>query len=332
MLCVHSQSALGQKTGKPSKSFGQTPVPPKPDYAELKNWAALPLRKDAADIAPKGTQDLQSTAKADVFFIHPTTYTGSPNDSFEWNADLRNTKLNKQVDEKPIKFQASVFNGSCRVYAPRYRQAHYYAFLTPEKHDKEQALDLAYQDVRAAFVYYLSHYHQQRPIIIAAHSQGTIHAQRLLREFFENKALDSFLVAAYLVGMPVPVDSLPALSPCDSVSQTHCFVSWRTYERGYEPHWGQGDFVCHNPISWRMDTTYIPKEAQLGAVLRNFHRPYYHLCDAQVHGEILWITKPKFPGARLIHTSNYHVGDYNLFYLDIRKNVEDRVNAWMGKG
>ena len=51
-----------------------SPVPPESDYADANNWAALPTKKDAADRVPKGSpfHDEQASAKADVFFIHPT--------------------------------------------------------------------------------------------------------------------------------------------------------------------------------------------------------------------------------------------------------------------
>ena len=82
---------------------------------------------------------------ADVFFIHPTTFIG-PGDhtSFldpssmdwgrivaemvaaPWNADLDDSVLNRRTDQQPVLYQASVFNGSCRVFAPRYRQADHY--------------------------------------------------------------------------------------------------------------------------------------------------------------------------------------------------------------
>ncbi len=286
--------------------FSQSPVPAAPDYAQAQYWAALPTRKDAADIAPKKYKDLQATAKADVFFVHPTTYTGQPTDSFQWNANLANAALNKKVDERPIKFQASVFNGSCRVYAPRYRQAHYYCFLTPNAADRQAAHDIAYADVRAAFAYYLKNYNQGRPIVIAGHSQGTIHAQRLLREFFENQPLQKQLVCAYLIGMPVPTDSLPTLSPCADSSSTGCFISWRTFERGHIPSWQPANpthLVCQNPLSWQLDTFYTHKLQHQGAVLRSFKRPLPQICDAQVH--------------------------QGLFYLDIRKNVGLRVEAFV---
>ena len=65
----------------------------------------------------------------------------------------------------------------------------------------KQALDFAYQDVKAAFEYYLKHYNNGRPIIIASHSQGTWHAESLLHDYFENDStLRKRLVAAYLIG------------------------------------------------------------------------------------------------------------------------------------
>lgn len=328
ILLLAQHPLWAQNTSKPKRHFTETPQPPKPDYANPDHWAALPTKKDPADVHLSQYPENQEWAKADVFFVHPTTFTGEATDSFEWNADVNNAKLNRIVDNRPIKYQASVFNSQCKVYAPRYRQAHYYTFLTQNTQDHNMALALAYEDIKASFEYYLAHYNQGRPIVIASHSQGTIHAQHLIRDFFENKPLDSLLIAAYLVGMPIPIDSLPTISPCEDKSQTGCFVSWRTYERGFDGNWGKGDFVCHNPISWNMDTAYVPKSEQLGAVIRKFNRPLVAICDAQVHQEILWVTKPRFPGSRLVHTHNFHVGDYNLFYLDVRKNVEDRVSAW----
>jgi len=49
------------------------------------------------------------------------------------------------------------------------------------------AFELAYRDVKAAFLYYLEHNNSGRPIIIASHSQGSTHAKRLLKELFDGK-------------------------------------------------------------------------------------------------------------------------------------------------
>ena len=64
---------------------------------------------------------------------------------------------------------------------------------------KIQAFELAYQDVKKAFEYYLEHYNNGRPIIIASHSKGSTHTIRLLKEFFDGKQLKEKLVMAYLI-------------------------------------------------------------------------------------------------------------------------------------
>ena len=74
------------------------------------------------------------------------------------------------------------------------------------KVDGVKALDLAYNDIREAFIHYLENFNQGKPIIIASHSQGTIHAKRLISEFIDGKELQKQLIAAYLVGMKVNQD------------------------------------------------------------------------------------------------------------------------------
>ena len=67
------------------------------------------------------------------------------------------------------------------MWAPRYRQATFGAFLTSAA-DAERALALAYGDVSAAFDSFLAQVGPSRPIILAGHSQGALHLTRLLRE------------------------------------------------------------------------------------------------------------------------------------------------------
>src|SRR6185369_17329705 len=76
--------------------------------------------------------------------------------------------------------QASVFNAAGKVWAPRYRQAAYGAFLL-KSDDAKKALDFAYGDVARAFDRFVSEA-GDRPIILAGHSQGALHLERLLRE------------------------------------------------------------------------------------------------------------------------------------------------------
>ena len=108
-------------------------------------------------------------APAAVFFIHPTSYL----DRAHWNAPLDDAEANGRA-ALFLRGQASVFNEAGQVWAPRYRQATFGAFLTSQA-DAEKALDLAYRDVAAAFDEFLKEIGPDRPIILAGHSQGALH-------------------------------------------------------------------------------------------------------------------------------------------------------------
>lgn len=329
---IEGQSiAYGQKYYPLAKRFDDCAKPPLTNYAEDKNWAALPWKVDYADKTPNSLQNNQDSAKADVFFIHPTTYRDKPMNEFSWNADVNNEIENENVEKSPIQYQASIFNGSCKVYAPRYRQAHFYCFKTPFLEDKWKALDYAYQDVRNAFLYYLKHYNHGRPIVIASHSQGTIHAHKILQEFFSD-TLKSKLVVAYIIGMPVPKDSLPKIDFCKVPNQTQCWVSWSSYERNFIPenyHAALERAICINPLTWKYDEEYASSELNKGAVLVPFQKVLSKRCDAQVNGGILWVKKPKFRGSFLYNNPNYHIADMNFFYMDIRENVALRIEHYL---
>jgi hypothetical protein len=329
MINSCSQKISGQEINYRFKSNNMIP-----DYSNQDYWAAFPFKFDPSDNVPKGLEkNLKDSFAADVFFIYPTTYTDKQMDD-GWNAGIDDKKLNKKTDYSAILYQASVFNRYCRVFSPRYRQANLQAFYTPDKQRANAAFDTAYQDVRNAFEYYLKHYNNGRPIIIASHSQGTLHAGRLLKEFFENKPLQKKLVCAYIIGLPVFTNYFSDLKPCPDSTATGCFVSWRTFEEGYEaPYIKRESLKAYviNPLTWTMDTTLAPATLNKGGILRNFNKVIPGLVDAQIHGNVLWVNKPKFFGSIFLKTKNYHIADYNLFYENIRENVGTRVKAFLGK-
>lgn len=304
-----------------------------PDYSLDHHWAALPTRVDSADLVPiPAWKDEQYTSRADVFFLHPTTYTGR-NKQCQWNASLDDEKLNQRTDRSTIRYQASLFNGAGRVYAPRYRQAHLNCFYTEnQRTEAARALELAYRDIRAAFHYYLDNYNDGRPFIIAAHSQGSFHAARLIREEIEKTPVQDKFIVAYLPGMPVSATYFKTIRPCATPVETGCFCSWRTYRSGYTPskyHFPEDDIVVTNPVTWTRSAIRVEKEKQQGAVLRNFHEVVPQLLSAEVYEDLLWVNKPKFPWSFLFMTKNYHIADYNFFYADVRKNAQDRVAAYL---
>jgi hypothetical protein len=316
---------------KPSGVFLASELPKKPDYADPDSWAALPTKKDSADLFPSSLENRQDTAKVDVFFLYPTSFTGKADDH-EWNAAIDEENINLKTDRTSIKFQASIFNGVARVFAPRYRQAHLNSFFTKDhKRDGENALRIAYEDVRAAFKYYLDYYNDGRPIIIAGHSQGGLHGRTLLEEFFDTTELKDKLVAAYLVGYPVYRDQYENIPVCETADQTGCFCSWRTYKQGYELERSKDldKIAVVNPITFTNKEGWVPKDKNQGAILFDLDKIMVGNVGAEIHNGILWSSKPKFKGSWLYWTKNYHPGDFNLFYMNVRENVATRVKEYL---
>jgi len=155
-----------------------------PNYSDVAYWAAHPAIHDPSDSvpAPLLASYNQDTA-VDVFFIHPTTYLGTEK-PFGLNADISDALLAAKTDYSPVLYQGSLFNVAGRLFAPRYRQTHISAYYPVTAFDTTLAIaafELAYQDVKAAFEYYLANENKGRDIIIASHSQGTTHGTRLVK-------------------------------------------------------------------------------------------------------------------------------------------------------
>lgn len=335
IICGYvAQSDLkAQGNFKLSEPFSKSNMPETPDYKLIESWAAHPDKEDKADEVPlkSDVENKQEIARADVFFIHPTIYTYEPTNEYTWNADVNDVELNKKVDNSTILNQASVFNGSCRVFAPRYRQAHYSAFTTTVPENKKQALDLAYEDVKSAFLHYLENYNNNRPIVIASHSQGTIHAGRLIKEFIDEKPLQKQFVEAYLIGIATPPDYFKTIKLSDSAEHTGGFVTWNTFARGYYPNYyddGLKSAACVNPLTWTTDEVYAPKKLNKGGVGLKFTM-VDHLADAQIQDNMLWINKPYIRGRIFIKQKIWHAADINLFWMNIRENVALRIDTFL---
>lgn len=308
---------------KPPGPFNDSKVPTAPNYSLSKNWHKWRMR--------------DTSKRVDVFYVHPTTYITGNN----WNQDLENDHVNWRTRVLPINYQARVFYEDCRMFIPKYRQAIFYSFADKKEHGK-QALEVAYEDVRAAFYTYWKTHNKNRPFIIAAHSQGAYHSQRLLAEILEDSTIRSKLVVGYILGWPITETYLkqhPVIEVCSTARQTACIVSWNT--EGKSPNLslvqevGQGQpVVCINPLSWTTDTVALPKTKNLGALQYNKATKedeiilYY--CGAQIKNGALKINPPanqkqlQMPMGK----GNYHLYDYNFFYQNIKQNIKDRIDSY----
>ncbi len=312
----------------------------RPDYSDLHYWAAHPWKWDPSDSVPSPLRYETQDSLVDVFFLHPTTYTMKLKPG-KHNADIDDDYINAKTDYSAILYQASVFNQHCRVFAPRYRQANLGTFFKEQNAKTEAIYEIAYRDLKTAFEYYLLHWNRGRPIIIASHSQGSKMAERLLKEFFDrdsltgdDKPLAKKFVVAYLAGWPVPKEYFRSLKMCGDSLQAGCLCSWRTFRNGYIPSYlknEKGNSYATNPLTWITSGEYASKDLNKGSVLTKFNKVYQHTTDARVSNGLLYVRKPKFPWSFLYFTRNYHPGDINLFYLNIRENIYQRIKAFQKK-
>jgi len=338
-------------TMRPAAAFDSATVPAAPNYADAAAWSALPGREDAADVAlPDLPPVAERSAPADVFYVHPTTYIGSG-----WNGPIDDARLNMDTDRVATRIQASAFNGCCAIYAPRYRQANGTAFIRPLP-GREQALELAYSDVAAAFHHYLQHQSQGRPFILAGHSQGAMLAYRLLVQEISRQPLRGRLVAAYLVGGAISLDDLardaPDVPVCAAPQQTGCVVGWNARGPRYVPggfemtpprpsaaeRGGTAVRLCVNPLTFLADGAAAPAEANQGALFWDAPAPAVlprFASAACKDGTLVVFEVGKPPRdfmSRLLDYAlgpeNYHPIEYQLFYVNLRNNAKLRVESY----
>ena len=310
-------------------SFQEVNKPKAPNYSKAESWAVLPGRYPASlqsfigsAIPPKGV---------DVFYVYPTLFTDPKEKA--WNADVYSQTVRKNIIETAVKYQASAWAKSGRLFVPYYRQTHYRVFVPP--HDKKglPAWEVSYSDIKDAFTYYLEHYNQGNGIIIAAHSQGSMHSTRLIKEFFDGTALQKQLVAAYLVGSHVAPNEFETILAMEKPDETGGFVSWNTYKNKQLPKnysdWYQGG-VTSNPIRWD-NSDFAYESEHKGVLFRNLKIYPKSLSIYKTDG-MLWSTLPKVPSRFFLSfVRSYHFADINLFWEDISLNAQLRAKKWLKK-
>ena len=338
------------KSAVPKGHFEAPPPRSGPDYSSAEAWLARPDMDERANPAEWRPAEfpppILTPKRVAAFYIHPTTYLKRD----RWNAPLDDAESRERA-ELFVRSQASAFSNAAAVWAPRYRQAAYGAFLLKSE-DAKQALDLAYADLSSAFDQFLEQVPASEPIILAGHSQGALHLMRLLQE--RKADLAGRVVAAYVVGWPISrTADLPALAlpACASPTQTGCILSWMSFGDPGNPSlildsWEKSrgangekhrrkDIVCVNPISGAEGAAAPPADnpgtlvptpdlasAQLvpGAVGAHCEKGLLEL-----DGEVPSLGPYVLPG------NNYHVYDYALFWGAIARDAARRTEAWRSR-
>lgn len=334
----------------PSVRFDANGAGPPPDYASAGSWLSRPdLPDDPSRWLPPG--ETRSSVRRDVavFYVAPTTYYGKAG----WNAGLDNEESRKW--QRVFGWsEASAFNRVGAVWAPRYRSAALGAFLSNGP-DAAKALDLAYSDVSRAFDAFLAQIPASRPILIAGHSQGTVHLMRLMQDKVAGTPVAQRIVAAYLVGWPISATAdIPALGlpACGDPRQANCILSWQSFAEPAEPRTitdiynasaglnGQPrrgtPMLCVNPLTGAPATAALPA-ANLGSLVPSGDflgaelRPGAIAARCDPSGLLLIGGPPKGFDSYVMPGNNYHVFDYALFWANIRADAETRAKAYLNR-
>ena len=333
------------RSATPKGAFQAPPPQSGPAYSLAASWIARPDMAEAENPAlwrPESVPPPTSRPKrVAAFYVHPTTYLRRD----RWNAPLSGAAESDARAELFVRSQASAFNSVADIWAPRYRQAAYGAFLLDSK-DARAALDIAYGDVRRAFEAFLADVPEWKPIILAGHSQGSLHLTRLLADF--GARMEDRLVAAYVVGWPVSTTAdllaigLPA---CRMPDQAGCVLSWQSFAEPANPGmildaWEGTEgpagverrrktMLCVNPLTGTMGGE-APASANPGTLVPTPDLQGAALVPGRVgaHCErgFLLIGGDIPPlGPFVLPGNNYHVYDYALFWSAIRRDAERRA-------
>lgn len=216
-------------------------IPVTPDYADTSQWY----------ISDRG-------GDVDMFYII-STETGDyrRNGLIFHYADTRDDSLRMRMASEMVGVkQLLASSKNLNYFSPYYRQ------VTMETYTSDSLVNarmpLAYGDIRKAFSYYLEHYNQGRPFILAGFSQGAMAVVDLLKTM--NDETYSRMVAAYVIGYKVTSEDIeatthirPAKDSAD-IGVTICYNSVRDNRCGIAI-LSDGNRMAINPVNWRTDAT-----------------------------------------------------------------------------
>lgn len=294
-------------------------------YAGENGWAILEADKERA---------------ADVFLIGPTVETGLSGKS---QMSLEN-EYAKTEFLKSLNMERGIYEDTARIFAPYYRQAAFPVYALPPE-QAEPYFQLAFRDVKDAFLFYMEKYNDGRPLILAGYSQGADMALRLMEELFWDEQYQNLLVAAYCPGWRVTdadLEKYPWLHMAQNESDTGVIISFNSEDAGVNttlivPAGMKTRSI--NPVNWKTDGTWADSSENLGACFVDGNgtlvREVPNLTGAYLDSErgTLKTTDIKkedyssFP----FPAGVYHAYEMQFYYRNLQKNVAVRTEAFLNK-
>lgn len=284
------------------------PIPPEPVYADSSQWF----------IRERG-------GRVDLFYIISTETGDHLMDGDTCHlADTYDEYLRGRMEHE-MHAVDSFYSGDCNYYSPYYRQVSMQSWRSEEA--TMARLSVALSDVRRSWDYYLKHFNQGRPFVIAGFSQGAHAMMDIMRRMPDSIA--SRMVAAYVIGYKVTqedLDACPLIRPAQGATDTGvtiCFNSVRSPECAI-PVVSEGNLLCINPVNWRTDSL----SASFVVVDHERTDTLTAQCDPKSRLVLVGGYSDNSPMQVIGVPGNYHHRELKFYYPYIRQNIMDRVTAY----
>jgi len=274
------------------------------------------------------------------------------------------TEISERMKKAACRYYYNIVEGLVdlvNLYAPYYRQLslsyaatlkskviddELYSAYIKEVQSKEPKID-----VFSALDYYFETHNNNRPFILAGHSQGSVLLFSILEEYMKvHPEYYHRMIAAYAVGYGVSKQWLATNSHIrfsQSRDDIGVLLSWNT--EGPHPE-GQNillapDALVTNPITWKTDEIPASASDNLGALLQ------FRQCDTKKDKDVLPILKPGLYDATInrkrgsvtcttnsqymesifFGSQSLHIDDYSLYYGNFRENIKERIASYLNQ-
>ncbi len=314
MLCSAAVPAYAEENSAGAESI---------DYSDMSNWAFWDSGEDK---------------EADLFIVCPTVDMGKAGN---YNADITDEKTRSKF-VGALNMELGIYTDTASVYSPYYRQATFPVYSLDED-EREEYMQIAYSDVRDAFLYYCDNCDESRPLILAGFSQGSDMLIRLMTELFGDEKYSGRLAAAYAIGWSLSEEQTaeyPWLKPAQGENDTGVIVMFNSEAEhiGASLMVGEDEHTYSiNPLNWKTDGTPADKSLNNGACFTDY--------DGNITSEVPELTgayidekrgtlkvpdinEADYPAA-IFDEGIFHIYDYQFFYRNLQENVAARTAAFL---
>lgn len=298
---------------EPASASESVYVPIAPDYTDPLMWHVIKNDSDGEG--------------ADVFYI-PSTW------EFDWTTPdgaichyADPSRADHRADMSiEIEGVADYMADGNDFYSPFYRHITLDSWATlNEDTISRRYNEVAFQDVKEAFQFFMREHNSGRPFILAGFSQGGKSVVELLKIMDEDTR--SRMVAAYVMGYKVTPDdiaSYPYIKAASDSVDTGTVICYNSVSdvKYTKPVVASPNVMCINPVNWKTDGTPAVLDDTITVTL-------------DPHAKVLVVEG--YDGGSLpnildiLNVGDYHGAEPWLYSECLRKNFRQRINAWRNK-